>query len=196
MLCYAVISHSSRYWAPVYSILHYLISSHHMLHPSYSIPPLLFFLLFLEQSLLSALMPSKYVNQLEFFWHYHLWLKKPFPHLNDISKYISSNQPLTLPPSKPLSCTLNLFWLWHYTSCELNLHTYVFVQPTMLQWIEIATKLFNTDSRCCEWFMNTMAEDDWWPQQILIKCPNHTVRQVSHHPCCHRCHRRRRRQIF
>jgi len=48
----------------------------------------------------------------------------------------------------------------------------------MLQWIEIATKLFNTDSRCCEWFMNTMAEDDWWPQQILIKCPNHTVRQV------------------
>jgi len=49
----------------------------------------------------------------------------------------------------------------------------------MLQWIEIATKLFNTDSRCCEWFMNTMAEDDWWPQQILIKCPNHTVRQVG-----------------
>jgi len=50
----------------------------------------------------------------------------------------------------------------------------------MLQWIEIATKLFNTDSRCCEWFMNTMAEDDWWPQQILIKCPNHTVRQVCY----------------
>ena len=50
----------------------------------------------------------------------------------------------------------------------------------MLQWIEIATKLFNADSRCCEWFMNTMAEDDWWPQQILIKCPNHTVRQVSY----------------
>jgi len=51
----------------------------------------------------------------------------------------------------------------------------------MLQWIEIATKLFNTDGRCCEWFMNTMADDDWWPQQILIKCPNHTVRQVSFH---------------
>ena len=62
----------------------------------------------------------------------------------------------------------------------LTRHCCVYIQPTMLQWIEIATKLFNTDSRCCEWFMNTMADDDWWPQQILIKCPNHTVRQVGH----------------
>jgi len=30
-----------------------------------------------------------------------------------------------------------------------------------------------------QWFLNTMAEDDWWPQQILIKCPNQMVRQVS-----------------
>jgi len=64
-------------------------------------------------------------------------------------------------------------------SIKTCMHVSVCIQPTMLQWIEIATKLFNTDSRCCEWFMNTMAEDDWWPQQILIKCPNHTVRQVT-----------------
>ena len=31
-----------------------------------------------------------------------------------------------------------------------------------------------------QWFMNHMAEDDWWPIQILIKCPNQVVRQVSH----------------
>jgi len=29
-----------------------------------------------------------------------------------------------------------------------------------------------------QWFLDTMAEDDWWPQQILIRCPNQTVRQV------------------
>lgn len=70
---------------------------------------------------------------------------------------------------QPTSCWTLVWILFCIVVC---------VQPTMLQWIEIATKLFNTDSRCCEWFMNTMAEDDWWPQQILIKCPNHTVRQV------------------
>ena len=31
-----------------------------------------------------------------------------------------------------------------------------------------------------QWFINHMAEDDWWPIQILIKCPNQVVRQVSH----------------
>ena len=29
-----------------------------------------------------------------------------------------------------------------------------------------------------QWFLDTMAVDDWWPQQILIKCPNQVVRQV------------------
>ena len=32
---------------------------------------------------------------------------------------------------------------------------------------------------CYQWFLNAMAEDDWWPQQILIKCPNQMVRQAS-----------------
>lgn len=28
-----------------------------------------------------------------------------------------------------------------------------------------------------QWFLDRMA-DDWWPMQILIKCPNQIVRQV------------------
>lgn len=29
-----------------------------------------------------------------------------------------------------------------------------------------------------QWFLDRMADDDWWPMQILIKCPNQIVRQV------------------
>ncbi|KAL5008333.1 hypothetical protein ScPMuIL_013914 [Solemya velum] len=51
-------------------------------------------------------------------------------------------------------------------------------KPTMLQWIEFLTKQFNSCQSACEWFLDHMAESDWWPQQILIKCPNETVRQL------------------
>ena len=34
-----------------------------------------------------------------------------------------------------------------------------------------------------QWMLNHMAEDDWWPVQILVKCPSHTVRQVQKHLC-------------
>lgn len=30
-----------------------------------------------------------------------------------------------------------------------------------------------------QWFLDQMADDNWWPMQILIKCPNQIVRQVS-----------------
>lgn len=48
----------------------------------------------------------------------------------------------------------------------------------MLQWIELLTKQFNSCPAACEWFLDHMAESDWWPQQILIKCPNQMVRQM------------------
>ncbi|XP_041355094.1 ubiquitin carboxyl-terminal hydrolase 34-like isoform X3 [Gigantopelta aegis] len=51
-------------------------------------------------------------------------------------------------------------------------------KPTMLQWIELLTKQFNSCHAACEWFLDHMAESDWWPQQILIKCPNQMVRQM------------------
>ncbi|ELU04220.1 hypothetical protein CAPTEDRAFT_219867 [Capitella teleta] len=51
-------------------------------------------------------------------------------------------------------------------------------KPTMLQWIELLTKQFNACPAACQWFLDAMAKEDWWPQQILIKCPNQTVRQM------------------
>lgn len=37
----------------------------------------------------------------------------------------------------------------------------------------------------CEWFLDHMASDDWWPIQILIKCPNQMVRQMFQRLCIH-----------
>ncbi|XP_077867964.1 ubiquitin carboxyl-terminal hydrolase 34-like [Saccoglossus kowalevskii] len=58
-------------------------------------------------------------------------------------------------------------------------------KPTMLQWIELMTKHFNTCSAACEWFLDFMARDDCWPMQILIKCPNQIVRQMFQRLCVH-----------
>ena len=49
----------------------------------------------------------------------------------------------------------------------------------MVQWIELLTKQFNSCQAACEWFLDHMAKSDWWPQQILIKCPNQMIRQVK-----------------
>ncbi|XP_034239169.1 ubiquitin carboxyl-terminal hydrolase puf isoform X4 [Thrips palmi] len=51
-------------------------------------------------------------------------------------------------------------------------------KPTMVQWVELLTKQFNASQAACEWFLEHVAHNDWWPVQILIKCPNQMVRQM------------------
>lgn len=58
-------------------------------------------------------------------------------------------------------------------------------KPTMVQWVELLTKQFNTSQAACEWFLDHMALNDWWPVQILIKCPNQMVRQMFQRLCIH-----------
>ncbi|XP_076442216.1 ubiquitin carboxyl-terminal hydrolase 34-like isoform X2 [Babylonia areolata] len=53
-------------------------------------------------------------------------------------------------------------------------------KPTMVQWIETLTKHFNKCHDACEWFLDHMANDDWWISQIFIKCPTTMVRQLFH----------------
>ena len=36
-----------------------------------------------------------------------------------------------------------------------------------------------------QWFLDHMAQDDWWPQQILIRCPQPVVRQLCHRLLIH-----------
>ncbi|XP_035204418.1 ubiquitin carboxyl-terminal hydrolase puf-like, partial [Stegodyphus dumicola] len=58
-------------------------------------------------------------------------------------------------------------------------------KPTIAQWIELLTKQFNASQLACEWFLDHMAENNWWPVQILIKCPNQVVRQLFQRLCIH-----------
>ncbi|GFW68785.1 ubiquitin carboxyl-terminal hydrolase 34 [Trichonephila clavipes] len=58
-------------------------------------------------------------------------------------------------------------------------------KPTIAQWIELLTKQFNASQPACEWFLDHMAENNWWPVQILIKCPNQIVRQLFQRLCIH-----------
>ena len=64
--------------------------------------------------------------------------------------------------------------------CSFVLETLIHAKekPTMLQWIELICKQFNACAQASEWFLSHMAADDWWPQQILIRCPNQVVRQM------------------
>ncbi|XP_052769790.1 ubiquitin carboxyl-terminal hydrolase 34-like isoform X3 [Mya arenaria] len=84
--------------------------------------------------------------------------------------------PLTLPKTDPLLVSLMSSQL--STSFVLETFIHAKEKPTMVQWIELLTKQFNSCQGACEWFLDHMAESDWWPQQILIKCPNQITRQM------------------
>ncbi|KAF3852696.1 hypothetical protein F7725_006051 [Dissostichus mawsoni] len=87
---------------------------------------------------------------------------------------LCSSIPSTLPDPKALS-----------TSFVLETFIHSKEKPTMLQWIELLTKQFNNSQAACEWFLDRMADDNWWPMQILIKCPNQIVRQMFQRLCIH-----------
>ncbi|XP_072930018.1 ubiquitin carboxyl-terminal hydrolase puf isoform X2 [Epargyreus clarus] len=58
-------------------------------------------------------------------------------------------------------------------------------KPTMVSWVELVTKQFNSSAAASEWFLGHMADDTWWPMQVLIKCPNQMVRQMFQRLCMH-----------
>lgn len=84
--------------------------------------------------------------------------------------------PTTLPKDPDTQVSLKAAQLSTSFVLETLIHSKE--KPTMLQWIELLTKQFNSCPAACEWFLDHMAESDWWPQQILIKCPNQMVRQM------------------
>lgn len=38
----------------------------------------------------------------------------------------------------------------------------------MVSWVELVTKQFNASAAASEWFLGHMADDTWWPMQVLI----------------------------
>ncbi|XP_052272263.1 ubiquitin carboxyl-terminal hydrolase 34-like isoform X3 [Dreissena polymorpha] len=95
-----------------------------------------------------------------------------FGFMMQVCSYI----PTTLPKTDPLLVALKSSQL--STSFVLETFIHAKEKPTMVQWIELLTKQFNSCQSACEWFLDHMAESDWWPQQILIKCPNQLTRQM------------------
>ncbi|CAL8351436.1 unnamed protein product, partial [Boreogadus saida] len=94
---------------------------------------------------------------------------------------LCSSIPSTLPDPKAISLMTSKL----STSFVLETFIHSKEKPTMLQWIELLTKQFNNSQAACEWFLDRMADDNWWPMQILIKCPNQIVRQMFQRLCIH-----------
>lgn len=44
----------------------------------------------------------------------------------------------------------------------------MFLQPTMVSWVELVTKQFNASAAASEWFLGHMADNTWWPMQVCI----------------------------
>ncbi|NWQ77721.1 UBP34 hydrolase, partial [Columbina picui] len=122
---------------------------------------------------------------LEWIWHDNMQFlqdKNIFEHTYfGFMWQLCSSIPSTLPDPKAVS----LMTAKLSTSFVLETFIHSKEKPTMLQWIELLTKQFNNSQAACEWFLDRMADDDWWPMQILIKCPNQIVRQMFQRLCIH-----------
>ncbi|XP_036605909.1 ubiquitin carboxyl-terminal hydrolase 34-like [Trichosurus vulpecula] len=122
---------------------------------------------------------------LEWIWHDNMQFlqdKNIFEHTYfGFMWQLCSSIPSTLPDPKAVS----LMTAKLSTSFVLETFIHSKKKPTMLQWIELLTKQFNNSQAACEWFLDQMADDDWWPMQILIKCPNQIVRQMFQRLCIH-----------
>ncbi|CAF1158284.1 unnamed protein product, partial [Didymodactylos carnosus] len=51
-------------------------------------------------------------------------------------------------------------------------------KPTMLNWVEYLSKQFTASKPAAIWFLSHMTNDDTWLIKVLVKCPNHTIRQM------------------
>ncbi|XP_051939696.1 ubiquitin carboxyl-terminal hydrolase 34 isoform X4 [Hippocampus zosterae] len=122
---------------------------------------------------------------LEWIWHDNMQFlqdKNIFEHTYfGFMWHLCSSIPGTLPDPKAIS----LMTAKLSTSFVLETFIHSKEKPTMLQWIELLTKQFNNSQAACEWFLDRMADDNWWPMQILIKCPNQIVRQMFQRLCIH-----------
>ncbi|UYV82776.1 USP34, partial [Cordylochernes scorpioides] len=90
----------------------------------------------------------------------------------------------SLCPGDPDSCQGEA----HHCAVDRVAHQALQLQPDILRGELQNPHLTVTDqSWAVQWFLQHMAEDPWWPIQILIKCPNQVVRQVGCSMLCGKC---------
>ena len=51
-------------------------------------------------------------------------------------------------------------------------------KPHMKTWMEMLLGGLEKCHAACEWLLDSMGGDDWWLQQLFIKCPAQPLRQV------------------
>uniref|UniRef100_A0A1I8I8U7 USP domain-containing protein n=1 Tax=Macrostomum lignano TaxID=282301 RepID=A0A1I8I8U7_9PLAT len=70
-------------------------------------------------------------------------------------------------------------------TCSFILETLVHAKEklNLVQWIEIMDKMLILCPPVCDWFLATMAEDDWWLRQILVACPSPKMREIFSRFC-------------
>lgn len=56
-------------------------------------------------------------------------------------------------------------------------------KPNMKGWVELLRYGFEHSQSACEWFLDNMAQDDWWLQQLFIRCPGQSIRQMFGQLC-------------
>ncbi|CAB3983712.1 Ubiquitin carboxyl-terminal hydrolase 34 [Paramuricea clavata] len=58
-------------------------------------------------------------------------------------------------------------------------------KPGLKAWSDLLVVHFDNSREACQWFLDHMAEDSWWLQQILLRCPVQATRQVFARLCLH-----------
>lgn len=51
-------------------------------------------------------------------------------------------------------------------------------KPGLKGWSDLLLVHFEHSMDACQWFLDHMAEDNWWLHQILLRCPVQATRQV------------------
>ena len=56
-------------------------------------------------------------------------------------------------------------------------------KPGLKAWSDLLLVHFEHSMDACQWFLDHMAEDNWWLHQILLRCPVQATRQVRQSKC-------------
>ncbi|XP_065661314.1 ubiquitin carboxyl-terminal hydrolase 34 isoform X2 [Hydra vulgaris] len=83
--------------------------------------------------------------------------------------------------------TLSVSVTFHVTKLAISflLETLVHSRekPHIKNWVELIVNGFDNSQSACEWFLDSMTQDDWWLQQMFVKCPAQHLRQMFGHLC-------------
>lgn len=84
----------------------------------------------------------------------------------------------TIPKSISTSVPVTYFSIKLATSFLLETFVHSREKPHMKSWMELLLSGLERCHPACEWFLDAMGGDDWWLQQMFIKCPAQPLRQV------------------